>query len=73
MTIHIQFSLSIVTPSHFLKLFLIRQKKSVYKLDGKVDFLGMAVIAMCFNLMQEKVVWGVINLGRKLGLLKSRN
>jgi len=35
--------------------------------------LGMAVIAMCFNLMQEKVVWGVINLGRKLGLLKSRN
>jgi len=32
--------------------------------------LGMAVIAMCFNLMQEKVVRGVISLGRKLGIVK---
>ena len=31
---------------------------------------GMAVIAMCFSLMQEKVVRGVLSLGRKLGLCK---
>ena len=28
--------------------------------------IGMALIAMCFNLMQEKVVKGVRSLGRKL-------
>lgn len=33
--------------------------------------LGMAVITMCFNLMQEKVVWAVMFLGRKLGIVKS--
>jgi len=32
---------------------------------------GMAVIAMCFSLMQEKVVRGLIALGRKVGLFKS--
>eukprot|EP00095_Tigriopus_kingsejongensis_P012239 maker-scaffold87_size395581-snap-gene-1.13 protein:Tk12239 transcript:maker-scaffold87_size395581-snap-gene-1.13-mRNA-1 annotation:"t family of potassium channels protein 7 isoform x4" len=32
--------------------------------------LGMAVIAMCFNLMQEKVVVGVTSLGKKLGIIK---
>ncbi len=32
--------------------------------------LGMAVIAMCFNLMQEKVVQGVTSLGKKLGIIK---
>merc|ERR1719295_1550504 len=31
---------------------------------------GMAVIAMCFSLMQEKVVRGVLALGRKVGLFK---
>lgn len=31
--------------------------------------LGMAVIAMCFNLMQEKVVVGVTSLGKKLGII----
>jgi hypothetical protein len=32
--------------------------------------VGMAVIAMCFNLMQEKVVQGVLSLGQKLGIIK---
>lgn len=32
--------------------------------------LGMAVIAMCFNLMQEKVVQGVTSLGKKIGIIK---
>ena len=32
---------------------------------------GMAVIAMCFSLMQEKTVRGVLALGRKLGVIKS--
>jgi hypothetical protein len=32
--------------------------------------LGMAVIAMCFNLMQEKVVQSVTSLGKKLGVIK---
>lgn len=32
---------------------------------------GMAVIAMCFSLMQEKVVRGLLALGRKVGLFKS--
>jgi hypothetical protein len=32
--------------------------------------LGMAVIAMCFSLMQEKVVRGVRSFGRKLGIVK---
>lgn len=31
---------------------------------------GMAVIAMCFSLMQEKVVRGVIALGTKIGIIK---
>ena len=31
---------------------------------------GMAIIAMCFSLMQEKVVRGVIAAGRKIGLFK---
>lgn len=31
---------------------------------------GMAIIAMCFSLMQEKVVRGVIALGRKIGIFK---
>ena len=30
---------------------------------------GMAVLAMCFNLMQEKVVQGVVSLGKKLGIV----
>lgn len=34
---------------------------------------GMAIIAMCFSLMQEKVVRGVIALGRKIGLFKGEN
>jgi len=34
--------------------------------------LGMAVIAMCFNLMQEKVVWAIISFGRKIGILKTK-
>ena len=33
--------------------------------------LGMAVIAMCFNLMQEKVVQGITSLGKKLGIIDS--
>jgi len=32
---------------------------------------GMAVIAMCFSLMQEKVVRGLLALGRRVGLFKS--
>ena len=32
--------------------------------------IGMAVIAMCFNLMQEKVVVGITSFGKKLGLIK---
>ena len=32
--------------------------------------LGMAVIAMCFNLMQQKVVQGVRSMGRKIGIIK---
>lgn len=35
--------------------------------------LGMAVIAMCFNLMQEKVVQGVTSLGKKLGVIKTED
>jgi len=31
---------------------------------------GMAVIAMCFSLMQEKVVRGVVALGTKIGIIK---
>ena len=32
--------------------------------------IGMAVIAMCFNLMQEKVVQGIRGLGKKVGIIK---
>ena len=32
--------------------------------------IGMAVIAMCFSLMQEKVVQGVRSMGRKIGIIK---
>ena len=32
--------------------------------------LGMAIIAMCFNLMQQKVVQGVRSMGRKIGIIK---
>lgn len=32
--------------------------------------IGMAVIAMCFNLMQQKVVQGVRSIGRKIGIIK---
>ena len=32
---------------------------------------GMAVIAMCFSLMQEKTVRGVLALGRKIGVIKT--
>lgn len=32
--------------------------------------IGMAVIAMCFNLMQESVVTGITKLGKKLGIIK---
>ena len=32
--------------------------------------LGMAVIAMCFNLMQEKVVFAITSLAKKLGIIK---
>ena len=46
-------------------------------LAGNTQFLfcfmyilfGMAVLAMCFNLMQEKVVQGVVSLGKKLGIV----
>merc|ERR1711874_385702 len=34
---------------------------------------GMAIIAMCFSLMQEKVVRAVIALGRKIGLFKGEH
>ena len=30
----------------------------------------MAVIAMCFNLMQQKVIEGVRNFGKKIGIIK---
>ena len=44
-------------------------------LTGNAQFLfclmyilfGMAVLTMYFNLIQEKVVQGVISLGKKLG------
>ena len=32
--------------------------------------VGMAVIAMLFSLMQEKVVQGVLSLGKKVGIIK---
>ena len=32
--------------------------------------IGMAVIAMCFNLMQQKVVQGVRGFGKKVGIIK---
>ena len=32
--------------------------------------IGMAVIAMCFNLMQQKVVQGIQGLLRKVGIIK---
>ena len=32
--------------------------------------IGMAVIAMCFNLMQSKVVQGVRSMRRKIGIIK---
>ena len=32
--------------------------------------IGMAVIAMCFSLMQEKVVQGVRSMGKKIGIIK---
>ena len=32
--------------------------------------IGMAVIAMCFNLMQESVVTGITKFGKKLGIIK---
>ena len=44
-------------PSPFNKKFVLC---SLYIL------LGMALIAMCFNLMQEKVVKGVRSIGRRL-------
>ena len=44
-------------PSPFNKKFVLC---SLYIL------LGMALIAMCFNLMQEKVVRGVRSLGKRL-------
>lgn len=33
--------------------------------------LGMAIIAMCLNLMQEKVVLNVRNVARRLGLIRA--
>ena len=32
--------------------------------------LGMALVAMCFNLMQEKLVQQVRTLARRVGLLR---
>lgn len=32
--------------------------------------IGMAVIAMCFNLMQQKVIESVRNFGKKIGIIK---
>ena len=32
--------------------------------------LGMALVAMCFNLMQEKLVQQVRTLARRMGLLR---
>ena len=34
--------------------------------------VGMALIAMCFNLMQEKVVKGVRSLGKRIANYKKR-
>ena len=34
--------------------------------------LGMALLAMCFNLMQESVFMKIKRLGRRLGLLRDR-
>jgi hypothetical protein len=35
--------------------------------------IGMAVIAMCFNLMQQKVIEGVRNFGKKIGIIKDES
>jgi hypothetical protein len=35
--------------------------------------LGMALLAMCFNLMQESVFMKIKRLGRRLGLLRDRS
>ena len=35
--------------------------------------IGMAVIAMCFNLMQQKVVEGIRAFGKKLGIIKEES
>ena len=35
--------------------------------------IGMAVIAMCFNLMQQKVIEGVRNFGKKIGIIKEES
>ena len=35
--------------------------------------IGMAVIAMCFNLMQQKVIEGVRSFGKKIGILKDES
>ena len=35
--------------------------------------IGMAVIAMCFNLMQQKVIESVRNFGKKIGIIKDES
>lgn len=35
--------------------------------------IGMALIAMCFNLMQEEVIHKVRNCGRKIGVIRDRD
>ncbi|KAK8768128.1 hypothetical protein V5799_005089 [Amblyomma americanum] len=32
--------------------------------------VGMALIAMCFNLMQEEVIYKVRNCGKRIGIIK---
>lgn len=50
-----------------------------YDVDGKLILcavyllLGMALLAMCVNLMQEEVIMKIKRFGRRVGLLRQRN
>ena len=50
-----------------------------YQVDTKLILcavyllLGMALLAMCVNLMQEEVIMKIKRFGRRVGLLRQRN
>lgn len=55
------------------ELSTVAPVNSKFVLCSAYILIGMALIAMCFNLMQEKVIKGVRSLGRRLASRKNTN